>query len=147
MKKILWILFVCGLLTSCANPFEGIRDPDIHFDSLNEIYDYLNAHITYKSDEWEYWQAPQDTIDKGTGDCEDYAIFIAYFADRDLNASVTLCVIETGLTDKHMIVRINGVYHDSTSRYVYRYEPEILEEWSLKAALNRCRWGGSRSAR
>ena len=144
MKQILWILSVCGLLTSCVM---SIREPSIRFDSLDEIYAYLENNVTYKADSYENWQAPQDTIDKGTGDCDDFAIFIAYFADRDLNASVTLCVIETGLTDKHMIVRINGVYHDSTSRRIYLYEPEILEEWSLNAALNKCWWGGSRSVR
>ena len=144
MKKILWILSVCGLLTSCVME---IRDPTISFTSLDAIYDYLDDNITYKADAWEYWQAPQETIDKRTGDCEDYGIFIAYFADRDLGASVKLCVIETGLTEKHMVVRINGVYYDSTSRYVYRYEPEILEEWSLESALNRCKAGGSRSVR
>jgi len=147
MKKILWILSVCGILTSCANPFEGIRNPDIHFNSIDAIYDYLDTHITYKADEWEYWQAPQETINKRSGDCEDFAIFIAYFADRDLRADVMLYEIETGLTDKHMIVRINGVYRDSTSRCTYPYEPDILEEWTLDAALNRCWWGGSRNAR
>ena len=45
----------------------------------------VNQRITYKIDQlqWnvsDYWQTPSESIDLGTGDCEDYAILKAYLA-------------------------------------------------------------------
>ncbi len=52
----------------------------------------VNQRITYKIDQlqWgvgDYWQTPSESIDLGTGDCEDYAILKAYLA---LKAGFTL---------------------------------------------------------
>ena len=45
---------------------------------IAEAFDWIRSHITYKSDDGgDYWQSASETLQKGTGDCEDQAILLA----------------------------------------------------------------------
>lgn len=41
---------------------------------MNEIHTWINTHIQYKSDTFDYWQSPAETLQLRTGDCEDFAL-------------------------------------------------------------------------
>jgi hypothetical protein len=57
-------------------------------DDLSEINKYLNDKVSYVEDwdfnkEENYWQTPEETLEKGQGDCEDYStsllsLFLTY---------------------------------------------------------------------
>lgn len=42
--------------------------------SIHAINNFINTLIVYRKDISDLWQAPWDTIEKGYGDCEDFAI-------------------------------------------------------------------------
>lgn len=42
--------------------------------SLKEVNDYVNRHVRYVSDRDNHWQSLDETMRRGAGDCEDYAI-------------------------------------------------------------------------
>ncbi|MGB9882401.1 MAG: transglutaminase-like domain-containing protein [Methanomassiliicoccales archaeon] len=45
---------------------------------IAEAFDWVRSHITYKSDETgDYWQSAYETLQRGSGDCEDQAILLA----------------------------------------------------------------------
>ena len=72
----------------------GLRNRD-PLDRLDAVNRYVNAHVTFTDDVRQYrtadlWSSAGETLRRGRGDCEDYAIAKlqmlrhAGFADRDL---------------------------------------------------------------
>ena len=81
----------------------GVRD-------LESAFLYVSS-MRYVSDsdahgEREFWQASQETIARGTGDCEDFAILFSSLADK-LGYSTAI-----QLGNGHAISLINGVQYD-----------------------------------
>ena len=92
MKKIILVLLVL-VSVGCSLGDEILDDVfkshinkseiyyHVDFDNMRSYMDivfYLNEHITYKEDAFygwdDYWQSPQETFERGYGDCEDFAI-------------------------------------------------------------------------
>jgi predicted transglutaminase-like cysteine proteinase len=103
----------------------------------------VNSEIVYKRDGKDTWQSPRDTLLRGEGDCEDYAVLKAY---RLLHAGISptklTYVIVTGKEGKnyHAILKYvdNGVtkYLDNNNDFVYNeqsfsYKYLLKEEYSL----------------
>jgi len=152
MKQFLPLLLVLSL-SSCElfmSPYDVIRDPDISFSSLEEIQTYVWHNITYASDHvvhgGEYWQAPQETISRGTGDCEDFAIFVGYFAERDLGMDVELLGVEEYEGGNHMLVVLDDIIYEAQSLSV-RKAPikRIIWRMDMKEGLQGCVNDGSRT--
>ena len=88
MKKILRNILLLTFLT--FNPYSmtvGNSSMENYFKKekyFNIIRGCLNkvAEINYLNDENDYWQNPKETIKKGTGDCEDKAIYFKSLIDR-----------------------------------------------------------------
>uniref|UniRef100_A0A6M3KZW9 Putative peptidase n=1 Tax=viral metagenome TaxID=1070528 RepID=A0A6M3KZW9_9ZZZZ len=73
MKYITLIIVV--ILTSCYIP----ADTGLRFDDVQDVISWVADNIKYRSDkqrydESDYWQMPQQTLARGTGDCEDFVI-------------------------------------------------------------------------
>lgn len=80
MRKFLIILF-----TLCIITFDCIADTPTLWETkqkLNhnpiKIAQWLRKNIRYELEFKEYIQTPEETFDKKTGDCEDYAILAEY---------------------------------------------------------------------
>lgn len=83
---------------------------------LEGISRQINDHVEYVADEGEYFQTPDETRNRGAGDCDDIAIlkrdeFIrAGVAARD----VILVIVKLKHSSRyHMLVKYNGVFYDS----------------------------------
>ena len=139
MRRFVFVSVICLFCSSCSyflDPMLYVRTPTIAFSSLDDLRIYVVHNIKYKSDPPEYWQAPQETIDKGTGDCEDFAILVAYFA-REMGYDVMLVGITT-TNGNHMIVSINGVCYEAQSVTPYKGTINVIARFTLDDALRIC---------
>ena len=153
MKRFIVCVFVSVvLLTSCEMPiglnqvehYTGlpydIREPTIELDSLADIAAFIDT-LTYKSDKANYgteehWAAPQELIDRGCGDCEDFAILVMYFADK-IGYSTELVGISTA-NGFHALVRLNGkLYEPQNMSRKYGTYDEVCH-YSLDDCLSIC---------
>lgn len=67
------------LSTLLATPYQ-----DMNIDALTKVNRYFNESLLYQTDDavWlqkDYWASPAESIAKGAGDCEDYAIAKYFF--------------------------------------------------------------------
>mgnify|MGYP003587410648 FL=1 len=144
-----FIIAFCVLMSSCAffaDPETLIRTPSISFNSMDELCNYVNYGLSYKYEFTDYWQAPQETIDKGTGDCEDFCIFVGYFA-RKMGYEVYLVAVETP-KGTHMIIMLNGVPYEAQTLRQYQYYDRYpkIARLTMDEALRKCYFTyGSRS--
>ncbi|MHA1483172.1 MAG: transglutaminase-like domain-containing protein [Candidatus Heimdallarchaeaceae archaeon] len=53
-------------------PTKEYLDTVKHIKTLTEL-DYFLDRIKYTSDKSDYWQTPEETLNRGKGDCDDYA--------------------------------------------------------------------------
>jgi hypothetical protein len=88
MKAIVPIILAV-LFTSCEPMFNSIID-EMNYNNIDgmELYNgdfsdigepkdiarWIAKNIGYKYDNGDYWQSPKETMNRGTGDCEDMAI-------------------------------------------------------------------------
>lgn len=116
--KILSILILSALLGSCAI-IPGADVPE--FDSLDEAWYWINNNIEYVRDidshgQNDYWQYPAETVELGTGDCEDICILFQDIAIRQFGIEVHAAWVEWDTPEGracHMHPKINGKYfHD-----------------------------------
>lgn len=141
MKQFILVVFVVCIFTSCeqfTSSDQLIRKPSITFNSLAQLRSYTVSTLHYISEDVDRWQAPQETIEKGGGDCEDFCLFVGYFA-RELGYDVYLVAIETD-TGNHMILEMNGVYYEAQGVTIFKNiekYPKVYRE-SIENALRKC---------
>ena len=141
MKHFTIMLCVCIVFTGCEQftPSDQlIRKPSITFNSLPQIAEYTTTRLRYIPDDADRWQAPQETIERGGGDCEDFCLFVGYFA-RELGYDVYLVSIDTP-EGSHMILEMNGVYYEAQGvtkfKGIEHYTRTSRE--SIENALRKC---------
>jgi len=142
--KCLGSLFLVVVLGSCAMFIEpNVQDTGLSFNNIDEIYTYMFSNFSQKydinvHDVDDYWQAPKETLDRRSGDCEDYAIFIMYHLEK-IGIDTTLCGV-----DGHAWVQINMTLYDSNARRTMDVrKANITQSMGLKYALQRCLSDGS----
>lgn len=125
-----------------------VEDTGLSFNNLNEIYSYMFKNFTQKSDMSvhgvdDYWQAPKETLDLKSGDCEDFAIFMMYHLEK-IGIDTTLCGIKTEKGTGHAMVQIGMTLYDTTKRGTCDVNSvKITQSMGLKYALQRCISHGS----
>jgi hypothetical protein len=84
--------------------------------SIEEVFIYVNTHVSYKTDEgWDDWQTPQTTLDRGTGDCEDFAILTDFLLNYYVgvrNVELAMLVKDDGKV-AHMVIKMGGNYYET----------------------------------
>lgn len=100
---LLTLVFIAGVLGTSCN-----RDV---FSQMQAVNTYVNRSITYKSDgiDTDYWQYPEETLQKHTGDCEDYAILKAAL----LHTDGIIHIVQVDAQTYHAILEIDGLYLDN----------------------------------
>ena len=119
---------------------EGLRDLE-PVERLEAVNRYVNRRVTFIDDSRQYgradvWTAAADTLSRGRGDCEDYAIAKlqmlrrAGFADRDLYLAIVKDLVTRAdhavlvvRADDRMIVLDNGTEELIDSERMRDYRP------------------------
>jgi hypothetical protein len=70
MKALVLIFTI--LLAGCAVAFDPSGLPD--FETPEDVAEWVYDNITWTADIGEFWQYPQETLDRRAGDCEDQTI-------------------------------------------------------------------------
>lgn len=127
MKKILGAFAIIALFSSCAFDLAGdiyfsetYKDTPLYYGDFHEvktkadIAKFIGERVTYQSDFIDEKSSPRETLSRGYGDCEDFAILylnILYVVFRE-KAELVLVnsgeqrTIETGGIANHVIVRL-----------------------------------------
>jgi transglutaminase-like putative cysteine protease len=110
-----YLPFVMILFVSCSNfmapDFTYTTETPEAVTDLESAFLYASMPYTLDSDTHgteEYWQGPGETMDRGTGDCEDFAILFSALAEElGHDAKVVFCY-------GHCVSRVDGKYYDPT---------------------------------
>ncbi len=101
----------------------------------------IQEEINYRKDEYvhgvkDYWQLPQETIHRKTGDCEDFSILLAYKIKNSLPGKFSDPIIITGTVDGngHAWVKWKNYYYEATSGRRLKYN-EIQEHYKIKKEI------------
>jgi hypothetical protein len=111
-------IFVIAAVTlaSCMMPLSEDYPPiNIRFSTLDEAWYWISRNVAYKRD-WEVhgiideWQTPEQTYYRRTGDCEDIAGLLGYFAKEQ---GYRVYAIKTTMYNgAHMILQVGEEYLD-----------------------------------
>ena len=151
MKSIMPIIFLSLISTSCAFNMaadmyylEFYKDTPLYYGDFSEIkthkdiYTFIHNRVVYKADSFDNKSSPQETLQNGFGDCEDFTLLylnILYVVFREKGELVLVDsserkIEEGGCTD-HVIVRLpsgflvepqTGILVDYTVRYSYSFD-------------------------
>lgn len=121
MKKTIITGLLLFLLVSCETQFDKIDLPEELYDckNHNDIRNWLIENIKYVKDMdnyggREYWAAPEETLEKRKGDCEDFAILYGYLCKVLLNKNIFVIIARSycDCAEGHAFNKINGRYKD-----------------------------------
>ncbi|MBD3306565.1 hypothetical protein GF348_09315 [candidate division KSB3 bacterium] len=136
----LLLLFGCSL--EQEEPIDPTFEHEPVGDSLKEIRSWMCVNIQYESEEEDNWRMPEETYQRGGGDCEDLAILLMYFLWENGEGS-ELVLVESDEVKKgthHALVRYNGELLEG-----YGFEAErdrygdVQETYTFQEALRECK--------
>lgn len=141
MKKLL-ILLTVFTLTGCEN-FMSMKTNTVdlpeNVTSLKSAYTWIGNNIKYRSDNdahgCDYWQSPESTLECGTGDCDDFAILFAAFADKlGYDSEIAVVYYNNDKSTGHALTKLGDNYYDSeptlTLNGEYKacdFKPEVID--------------------
>lgn len=150
MKNLIYILLLFCLwgtpFCECRDQEDSLRDVeveemydydfenDIQISSVKEALDYVASNMTYKNEENDYWQLPEQSYQWKTGDCEDYCILFMYLLKTKLDIDSELILVVPNKNIVHTVVKYNNQYSDPTmydikSGLTNIYVPESHIRW------------------
>lgn len=116
MKNLILFAIIFLVVLSCAVPesdeFE-FNNPE--FNNMQEACEWINQNIKYKSDYYDYWKLPQETLDDKNGDCEDQALLLMGIMKYQKGYNSELIIVQIDSTTSHAIVKYNDKYYDCTN--------------------------------
>ena len=126
LKRIVLILIVFAVIfiTSCSNPLgymEDLKQFDLYYgdfgavNGMHDVYKFVFTNLEYELDTVEYWMGPEETLNKGIADCEDYAILMINILYVELGVEANMHIIYIGDGMYHAIIGFDGDYYDSIS--------------------------------
>lgn len=125
--KIYMCVIILSIFSSCSMPFYGGID-HMEFNTIEEISEYVGSNISRKADKYDFWQYPNETLDRGAGDCEDYASLKAYLIlNNRLSEDVLLVAAYSNKYNIcHMLIQVDGVYMESVRDKIY-YNKDVFD--------------------
>ena len=81
----------------------------------------MQQNIRYRPEdaglERDYWQTPQETLEQGSGDCEDISLLFMYLCRQNLEVEPRLLVVGNASqqTYNHTLVEVDGTWYDPSA--------------------------------
>lgn len=94
----------------------GYLDPPMVPTNPVELCEWVAEEIEYKTDAPQYVQSPRETLDRGTGDCEDFAILYMWLLGRE---DAELVIVLVSDTAGHAVVELEGEWYDPSIGWVF----------------------------
>lgn len=110
---------------------ELVRPIRGQFDSPEAISKWLRKNIHYESDRTgdDYWQAPYETLEKKSGDCEDYSFLVqALLSEIGIQSQVVMVSYKKGIEKKGHAM----CFFDRGSGYEY-FSGSVLSKHSASS--------------
>ena len=123
MKVLLPILLALSfVLAGCYSIKHAteIEEYEVEYEGIPEFSDERTARnwvvntINYEEDIENRWQLPHETLERGSGDCEDHALLIAWIFVTKLGVEPSL-VVAVG----HVWIVVDDVLYDTVSRFTW----------------------------
>jgi hypothetical protein len=108
-------------------------DAPVYYDYLTPtrwVYDY----VTYTAVDGENWQTPDETLEKGTGDCEDFALLLMRIVYDTYHVKGWLIAYDTGKSF-HAVAEFDGYYDATGGRRVDIDPAAIVRIWTYDEAM------------
>ena len=104
MIKYLIILLSIFFIISCS-----LYNYPMDLNSPDEIAEWIQLNIKYKPDRISHWQQPEETLEKATGDCEDFSILFLFLCQENLGLYGDI-VLSTKGKNQHAHARLFNGY-------------------------------------
>ena len=126
LKAIILALFMAAVFTTSCKFYMPEEVPA--FDTAEEVMEYVHANIEYEAelDEEDYWQSPQETLELGTGDCEDFCILMMAILKKSGIDSILLILKHNFIDNAYHGAVMIGIGHDPIEDIYDPTEGEIL---------------------
>ncbi|HXV19139.1 MAG TPA: transglutaminase domain-containing protein [Candidatus Omnitrophota bacterium] len=131
---IVFSLFISG--HACAESFVGAVLKDQHIATVQSYADWLAGQVTYRSDGGSReWADPKTTLQRGYGDCKDYAL-LNREALRHLGYQARIFSVTQFNQDKHAIVvfQVEGRYAFLSNDELYLTDARTQDEFQAYLA-------------
>ena len=118
-EKIFFNIF--SFISSCTQVF-------IPYYDFDTIMTYVHDTITYSKVNGEEWQTPEETLELGTGDCEDFVILMLKIVNDTYDIKGDLIIfknIKTGIL--HAVAGLDNMYYDVTNNAIFDEYPSSYE--------------------
>ncbi len=109
-------------------------DPQDDYQWVNEwVHDTIE---TVADDERNEFQSPNQTMARGAGDCEDFALLMLWRVWDVYGVRGEMVILSKAGTEiLHAIVRIDGIYYDPTTGRQPDVDPDdIVDVWTYGQA-------------
>jgi hypothetical protein len=110
------LILVLGVALVFSCVWTGDTVPLSGAETAQEVRDWSMENIRYSSFAHEDWQTPDETWSRGAGDCEDFALLIAYVCHYELGLESEVKVGEvtmpSGAILGHAWAVVEGVSYD-----------------------------------
>jgi hypothetical protein len=149
----------CG--TNIIKPFAtaaDVRDVTIKFKTQDEAWKWVSDNIKYSNANAPTWQAPQDTIDRGTGACRDYAVLLGTLF-RNMGIGCRVAIVDAEVwkqynpkaeiipNSRHAILQMTDGSYIEPQRFGIRYkvaQSQFFFSLTIDEILTVCAVNGSR---
>lgn len=113
--------------------------PPSDFGERADVISWVAENIEYLPDDEslegkQYWQTPQETLDRRTGDCEDFVVLdVALLHDIGIESFAVMISSEDG--DHHVILKVGNDFYAAQTGMM-RGEPERIDAMYSFEQLN-----------
>ena len=123
MKALLLLL----VLTSCT------LNAPTYYDYMKPTQ-WVHDNIEYSYVNQEEWQLPHETIERGAGDCEDFALLLLYVV-KDMYGVEGFLVVFEGETAYHAVAQFDAYYDAVSGCRFSEIEGRVAKIWTYQEAM------------